>query len=145
MKRHRAAARHVQAAIALIMRDGRYLICRRRDADVLGGYWEFPGGKRRVGESWRSCLERELREELGVTVRALRSREAIRHRYPARSLFLKVYACRIARGTPRPIAALALRWVAASELVRYRFPPANRLLLEHLAHDFKFPTHGRGI
>ena len=132
MKRAGSIRRRVQAAIALIERDGAYLICRRLDEDVLGGYWEFPGGKRRVGESWPACLRRELREELGIAVRALRLCEEVRHRDPARSLLLKVYACRIARGNPKPIAAQALRWVSAARLDRYRFPPANRALLDRI-------------
>ena len=124
------AARH--AAIALIKRRGRYLICRRRDGDVLGGYWEFPGGKREPHEPWTACLRRELREELGVAVRALRMLTTLRYRYPDGTVSLKVYACSIARGTPRPLAAQTLRWVSSAQLRRYRFPPANRRLLGRL-------------
>ena len=47
---------------------GRYLLCRRTGR--LAGLWEFPGGKRETGESYQRCLERELREELSLTVRA---------------------------------------------------------------------------
>ncbi|MBI3455027.1 MAG: NUDIX domain-containing protein [Candidatus Rokubacteria bacterium] len=77
----RRRARPVQSAIALIERRGRLLICRRRPGGFLGGYWEFPGGKRRPGERWAACLRRELREELGVSVGRLRPLMVIRHRY----------------------------------------------------------------
>ncbi|MBI4342403.1 MAG: NUDIX domain-containing protein, partial [Candidatus Omnitrophica bacterium] len=60
------------ASLAVIERRGRYLICRRRRGDFLGGFWEFPGGKRKPRESWEACLRRELREELGVAVTAIR-------------------------------------------------------------------------
>ena len=53
-----------------VLRDdrGHYFICRRTGR--LEGLWEFPGGKREPGESFQRCLERELREELGLDVRA---------------------------------------------------------------------------
>ena len=125
--------RHIQSALAVIERGGRLLICRRRPGDFLGGYWEFPGGKRRPGEPWERCLRRELREELGVTVRATRLFATVRHRYASRSIFFRVYRCALAGGRPRPLDAAALRWVAPSQLARYRFPPANRRLIAQLA------------
>lgn len=123
----------VQAALALVERHGRYLICRRRVGDVLGGYWEFPGGKRKVGEPWEACLRRELREELGVTVRVISPYGRFRHRSRARPTLFRVFRCAIARGTPRPLAASALRWVWPRQLMRYRFPPANQQLIAQLS------------
>ena len=128
----RRRLRPVQSALAVVERRGRFLICRRRPGGFLGGYWEFPGGKRRPGERWAACLRRELREELGVAVGRLRLLMTIRHRYASRSIVFKVYRCAIARGRPRPLAAAALRWVAPGRLSRYRFPPANRALIARL-------------
>ena len=125
--------RHIQAALAVIERRGRYLICQRRDGDFLGGFWEFPGGKRAPGESWTRCVRRELREELGVSVKAVRPMARMRYRYADRTVVFKVFRCAIARGTPRPLEAKALRWVRSGELGRYRFPPANQGLIERLS------------
>jgi mutator protein MutT len=130
-----AALPVIQAALAVIERRGRYLICRRRPQAVLGGYWEFPGGKRLPGESWETCLRRELREELGISVRSLKAFERLRHRYPHAAITFRVFRCRIARGEPRPLGAERLRWVGRNELKRYRFPPANRRLLNRLMED----------
>ena len=124
--------RRVQAALALIERRDRYLICQRRPKDFLGGYWEFPGGKREPGESWQACLHRELREELGVAIRVAQPYLTLRHRYRSRSIVFKVFHCAIIRGRPRPLAAQTLRWVSVQHLRRYRFPPANRPLLVRL-------------
>ena len=129
-QRHR---RTVHAAIALIERRGRYLIAQRRADDVLGGFWEFPGGKRRPRERWEACLRRELREELGVSVRRLRPAGRLRYSYPDRVVLFQVFRCEIARGRPRPLGAQAIRWVPAPSLRRYRFPPANGPLLARLA------------
>ena len=135
----------VQAAIALVERRGRYLICRRRRTDVLGGFWEFPGGKRRRGEPWVACLRRELREELGVAVNGVRPVGLIRHRYPDRTVRLRVFRCAIARGRPRALAAETLRWVPAARLPAYRFPPANRALIARLARATRSRRISRGF
>ena len=123
----------LQVAIAVIERRGRLLICRRGVGSHLGGYWEFPGGKRRADETWAACLRRELREELGVSVGALRSAGGLHYRYPRHAIAFRVFRCAIARGTPRPLAAMELRWVPRARLRRYRFPPANAALIRKLS------------
>jgi len=134
----------VQVALAVIERDGRVLICRRRPQDSFGGYWEFPGGKRQPGEAWRSCLRRELREELGVRVRAMAPYGELRHRLGRRRAYFRVFRCAITGGRPKPLAAQMFRWVPANRLGRYRFPPANQPLLARLASRLS-PRRGRGI
>ena len=125
--------RTIHAAIAVIERRGRYLICRRRRDDSLGGYWEFPGGKREAGETWEACLRRELREELGVAVRAIRIYGRMQYRYPDGIVSFRIFRCAIARGRPKPLDAQALRWIPLDQLRRYRFPPANRPLVKRLS------------
>src|SRR5216117_3701039 len=58
----------IEVAAGVVFRDGRVLITQRRPDDHLGGLWEFPGGKRESGETFEECLQRELREELGIEV-----------------------------------------------------------------------------
>ena len=130
--RNQHPIRHVQAALAVIERRGRCLICRRRPGGFLGGYWEFPGGKREPGESWTACVRRELREELGVRVMRVTPWMQVRRRgMERRPVLFAVFRCTIA-GRPRPLAAEMLRWVPLTRLSRYRFPPANRPILERL-------------
>lgn len=126
--------RFVQAAIAVIERRGRYLICRRHRHKTFGGYWEFPGGKREDGESWERCLRRELREELGVRVRAMKPFDRLRHHYRGRVASFRVFRCTIGLDEPKPLASDMLRWVPANRLHRYRFPPANKPLIARLRH-----------
>ena len=127
--------RTIHAAIAVIERRGRYLICQRRHDDSLGGYWEFPGGKREAGETWEACLRRELREELGVAIRAIRVYGRMQYRYPDGVVSFRIFRCAIARGRPKPLDAQALRWIPLNRLGRYRFPPANRPLVKRLSRE----------
>ena len=129
----RARARNLSVAIAIIERRGRILVCRRPGHKDHGGCWEFPGGKREPGESWRACLGREVREELGVAVRPLVELARFRHQYPKYRVSFRVFRCAIIRGTPRPLAASALRWVPRKDLRRLRFPAANERLVEQLS------------
>jgi 8-oxo-dGTP diphosphatase len=52
--------------------DGRFLLTSRPPGKVYAGYWEFPGGKLETGESVEDALRRELHEELGITIGAVR-------------------------------------------------------------------------
>jgi len=52
---------------AIIQNEGKYFIARRGPTEKLAGYWEFPGGKVEDGESLSDCLQRELKEELGIS------------------------------------------------------------------------------
>ena len=122
----------VQAAIVVVRRRGKVLVSRRRSGSHLGGCWEFPGGKRGVGESWAACARRELREELGIAVGRLKPLMALRFRYPTRRVYLRVFECELRGGRPRAIGSTALRWARPGELRRLRFPPANAPLLDRL-------------
>lgn len=123
----------VRGAIALIQRDGRYLISRRPANSHLGGYWEFPGGKRRGRESGEACLRREAQEELGVRIWVGRRMASLRFAYPDRRVELAVFRAAIPDGQPAPKASARLRWVVPAQLGRLRFPPANRALIARLS------------
>ncbi len=129
----RQQIRRVHVALALIERGDRYLVCRRPAGVHLAGYWEFPGGKRRVGETWRSCLRREVREELGVRIVRPISIGTMRYRYPDRLISFHLFRCRVGPLTYNPLHASELMWVKRSHLLRYRFPPANAGLIRQLA------------
>jgi 8-oxo-dGTP diphosphatase len=67
----RQSPTRVEVAAAVVLReDGRFLLGQRPAGKVYAGYWEFPGGKIEPGEAPLAALERELHEELGITVRA---------------------------------------------------------------------------
>lgn len=119
-------------ALALIWRDDRLLISRRSPGTHLAGFWEFPGGKCRAGESVAACAEREALEEVGVVCRARAEREPLHHAYADRNVVLTPVDCIWESGEPRALAVAAVAWVRPSELSRYAFPPANAPLVAEL-------------
>jgi mutator protein MutT len=128
-----SAAAVVEVAAALIVRDGQVLITRRRDGAHLGGFWEFPGGKRNPGETFEACLIREIGEEVGLTVAVHEQVATAEHRGPDGSVRLRFYRCTIVAGDPQPLGCDAWRWVGPAEIAGYPFPPADRPLVERIA------------
>ncbi|MBI5776947.1 MAG: 8-oxo-dGTP diphosphatase MutT [Nitrospirae bacterium] len=122
----------VQVAAGLIVREGHYLIARRKAGTHLGGLWEFPGGKREEGESLEACLRRELREELGIDVTAPVQFRVIRHEYREKTVELHFFRCAIGGGEVKSLECEEFRWVAPEDLSSYEFPPADRPLIEAL-------------
>ena len=124
----------VEVAAGLIQDDqGRYLITRRRAGTHLAGLWEFPGGKRRAGETLEACLQRELREELGASFGVGEKVETVRWEYPEKVVVIHFYRCRLAAGAVKRYEAQEIAWVAPERFADYQFPAADAELLARLA------------
>jgi 8-oxo-dGTP diphosphatase len=125
------------AAAALIDSEGRVLLARRPEGKKMAGLWEFPGGKLNPGELPEAALARELKEELGITVREKDFAPFVfaSHAYENFHLLMPVFLCRKWLGTPKPREGQALAWVAPERLVEYPMPAADRPLIPML-RDF---------
>ena len=129
-----------QVAAAVIRHKDRYLIGRRSEESVLGGLWEFPGGKCAPGEEIEDCLRRELEEELGEKLgRAVTVGQPVcevLYPYPHGTVLLYFYNCSLEAApesdAPKPLGGREFRWVRPQELPDYPFPPANQLLIQQL-------------
>ena len=127
---------HYDVTAGVIRReDGRVLIAQRPAGKMLGGLWEFPGGKRERGESLPDCLRRELREELGIAVEVGAQMAAIRHAYSHFRITLYVYECRWVGGEPQCIECADWAWVTLAELDGYAFPATDRQIVALLRGD----------
>lgn len=124
-----------EIVVAAILRDGQYLIGKRPPEGLLGGLWEFPGGKIERGETHAQALVRECEEELGVKVRPGGMIACVKHAYTHLHVTLNVYRCRLVSGKPRPKAHTELRWVAPADFDDYAFPKANHKFLPLLREE----------
>ena len=125
----------VEVAAGLIFRNGRLLIAQRPQGSHLEGLWEFPGGKREPGETFKDCLVRELSEELGVVVKVGALLESVQHDYPGKSVRIEFFSCELSQGEPRSVEGQALRWVCAEDLSGIQFPEADSALIQRLVAD----------
>ncbi len=119
-------------AAAVIVKDGEVLIARRPENGLLGGMWEFPGGKVEVGETFITALVRELREELGVEITVGEPLGVFRHAYTHFRVELHAFFCDLVSGQPEPLQAADVRWVRLADLSGYPMGKIDRLISRNL-------------
>lgn len=126
-----AIPHHVVTA-AVIRRDERVLITCRPPYGLLGGLWEFPGGKQQEGEDLPTCLRREIREELGAEIKVGAQLGIYQHAYTHFRVTLYTFQCTLQQGEPHPIQAADLRWVLPAELSQYPMGKIDRQISKTL-------------
>ena len=120
---------HHHIVVAIISDDkDRLLIARRPENAMLGGLWEFPGGKLEAGESMEQAIMREVEEELGIQIAVQREYMKLNHAYSHFKITMHAFMCIHLSGDPIPKASTDIRWVEPSQLGDFPFPKANRKL-----------------
>lgn len=133
VKRKRAPTPHYHVAAAVTTRaDGRVLLAQRNLDDMLGGLWEFPGGKLEDGETLPDCLAREMCEELGVTVEVGERLTRIEHAYTHFRMTLHAFRCRLIAGEPRCLDCADFRWALPAEMAELPMSVADRKIVQAL-------------
>lgn len=114
--------------VAGVIRDdcGRILLAQRGEGCHLAGLWEFPGGKREIGESRWQALVRELEEELGIIASAGRPLIAAPFSYPGKTIRLDVWTIDVYSGTPWSREGQSLQWVELTDLHTMPMPAADK-------------------
>ena len=111
---------------------GEVLIDQRLNEGLLGGLWEFPGGKQEPGESIVQTIARELREELAIDVSVGEELISLDHAYSHKKLRFVVHLCQWRQGEPQPLASQQVCWVKPEELGNFPFPAANARIIQAL-------------
>ncbi len=121
---------HKQIGVAVIWNDqGQILIDKRPQKGLLGGLWEFPGGKIEPGETVTDCIAREIQEELGIEIEVLEPLITVNHAYTHFKVTLSVYHCWHRAGEPQPLECDEIRWVTLETIEHYPFPTANQRII----------------
>ncbi len=124
---------HYDVTAGVIWRDGRVLLAQRRPEGLLGGLWEFPGGKQEAGETLEDCLRRELGEELGIEIEVGPPLMTLAHAYSHFRITLHVFTCRHLSGEPQALGCAAWRWVTPDELAGYAMAATDRRIAQRVA------------
>lgn len=127
---------HKLIGVGVVWNDrGQILIDRRRPQGLLGGLWEFPGGKIEPGETIEDCIKREIKEELGIGIEVGEHLITIDHTYTHLRVTLTVHHCRYLTGHPMPIECEEIRWVTLDEIDQFPFPKANAQIIAALRQN----------
>jgi A/G-specific adenine glycosylase len=123
---------HHTVTAAIIQRDGKVLIVQRPPDGLLGGLWEFPGGKKESGEDLANCLRREILEELSTEIRLGESFGVYEHAYTHFRVTLHAFLCSLNGTEPQIKEHTDLRWVTPSELDDFPMGKIDRSIASNI-------------
>ncbi len=122
----------ITVTAAILQRDGRVLTARRPSKGLLGGMWEFPGGKVEEGEELPHGLQREIREELDAEIGVGAEFGVYRHAYTHFKVVLHAFYCTLLKGEPYARVASEIRWVKPAELADLPMGKIDRQIANQL-------------
>ena len=125
----------VTAAVIPDPAGNRFLLTKRPEKGLLGGLWEFPGGKQEKGESLESCIRREIREELDIEITVGESFGIYKHAYTHFKVTLHGFLCQWTEGEPKPLAADELGWFTRNELPGLPMGKIDRMIAQKLTEE----------
>jgi len=125
------ALEKIDVVVAVIEKNGRFLLQERPAGGLLAGLWEFPGGKVEPGESLIAALRREIREELGVGIEKVRRMTTVRHAYTRFQVTLHAFSCDIGETAMKP--GPRRRRLTLAALRGYPLPSGSVRIVDFLA------------
>ena len=123
---------HYNIGIAVIWNNNKILITKRKKNTLLGGLWEFPGGKIENNELVIDCIKREIKEELNINIEVKDFIIKVKHRYSHFSITLFVHHCNYLNGTVECLASDAFKWINPNSFDKYPFPKANHYIFPEI-------------
>ena len=126
----------ITVVAALIKKEGKVLIARRATGDEhVYGKWEFPGGKVETNEGEESAIEREIKEEFEMDIKALKFITNNVCVYPTKTIDLRLYECKYLSGEFKLHDHLEYAWVEIKDLLNYDLAKADIPLAEYLIKE----------
>jgi len=123
---------HYTVTAAVIHQNNEVLIARRPSQGLLGGLWEFPGGKIESGETLPECLTREIQEEMGIEIQVGQPFGVYQHGYTHFKVTLHAFCCQLIQGEPQALQASEIRWVPHDTLVNFPMGKIDRQIARRL-------------
>ena len=118
--------------MGVVFKNGRVLITRRKPDGLLGGLWEFPGGKIKKSEKAETACLREIMEEVNLTVKVDSPLCRVKHAYTHFKIQMEVFCCSYISGRVKLNGPVDHRWIRLAELEKFPLPKANHKFLSQL-------------
>lgn len=123
---------HIPVAAALIRNGDKFLVCLRHADDNYGDLWEFPGGKIEAGEDSSVAAVREMKEELGIEVQAIKVLEKFRDEDPRMVIDIDLVECRLISGRLQALDCQKFGFYSLQEMGSLELAPADKKIFEYL-------------
>ncbi len=123
---------HLQVTAAVIKKGGQFLLGKRPSKGLLGGMWEFPGGKQEKNETLPETLEREIKEELDATIKVGEHLGTYRHAYTHYKVTLHAYQCRLVSEDLKMNYHTDLVWASLETIHSYPMGKLDRISAKQL-------------
>ena len=133
---------HITAAAAVLRRGKQVLIGRRPEGGLLGGLWEFPGGRLESGESLEACLRREIGEELSIEVEVGAKLGTFNHTYTHFHVTVHAFECELGEEEPRALEHSEVQWVSLENLEDYPMGKVDRAIARTISGHPDRPSAG---
>jgi len=131
-------------AVGVVFKNNRVLITRRKPEGLLGGLWEFPGGKIKSNETAEAACIREIKEEVNLTVKVDSHLSRVRHAYTHFKIQMDVFCCAYISGRLKLNGPVDHRWIRLNQIDDYPLPKANHKFLAKLRqYERKWEGGGR--
>lgn len=123
----------IKVVAAILQKEDKILIARKKEGKPLAGYFEFPGGKIEKGETPEESLIRELMEEMNIKI-AIKEYvgESIYDYGNGKVISLLGYKSEIIDGEIKLSDHDRYEWVTLEEINNYKIAPADIPLIEKL-------------
>lgn len=124
---------HYDVAAGIIYKSeakAEFLIAQRPADGMLGGLWEFPGGKQETDETLAECLQREIKEELDLEIAVGDKVTSVKHAFTHFKITLHAFEATLVSGKPKKIGVADWAWVTLDQLDQYAFGKTDRKVIE---------------
>ncbi len=120
----------LEVCAAIIINEGKYLICKRAKDDTLGGLWEFPGGKKEYCENLEECIVREIYEELELEIKIDDLYAQTIALVNERPISFTFFLCSCSSRDLKMNVHDEIAWISKNDFKKYDFMPADKEVLE---------------
>lgn len=120
----------LKVVAAILEKEDKVFIARRRPGKHLEGYWEFPGGKIENNETPEECLKRELKEELGIEITVKNYIGKSIYKYPQKTIELLCFSAFVKKGRIQLTEHDAYEWININDAFAFKLAHADIPLIE---------------
>jgi len=128
---------HYTVTAAVIHQNSHVLLAQRPPEGLLGGLWEFPGGKQEKGETLEEALKREIQEELDCQIEVGEKIGVYNHAFTHFKITLHAFHCQLLDSQPKALEASQILWLSLDKLTDYPMGKVDRKIAKQLQKQNK--------